>query len=310
MNDSNTKEIDDFLTYLFDVKNYSNNTIISYRHDLIEFNNFIITERIAADLLHLRNERVVKYYISYLSNLNYSERSINRVLSTLRSFYQYLLKEGLVDINYFKDVNGLKIPKRLPQMVKENEIDLMFSGIDTKKPLGYRNYLILEVLYGCGVRVSELCALQVKDIDIAELQIRVNKGKGSKDRIVPMFEELADMLKHYITYERNELLMKGSDPDNRTLFINNKGNSLSPRGVRVILNKIISDCGETFRISPHMLRHSFASALINNGADLRSVQELLGHENLSTTQIYTHVNYESMKKSYIDSFPRAKKTKE
>ncbi len=296
----------EFLDYLRDVKNYSNYTIISYQTDIHEFYEFIHSEKMAAGLLQIRNSRVCKNYISYLSGLNLASTSISRKLSSLRSFYEFLLKNGEVTLNYFDEVEAPKAPKRLPKMIKESEIEMLFQICDQNTPLGLRNYCILEVLYGCGLRVSELCGLKIKDIDFNELSIVVH-GKGRKDRIVIMYEQMASDLRRYISTYRLDLLYLSKDQENRSVFLNKNGTTLTPRGVRVILNKLIRDCGETFHLSPHMLRHSFATALLNHGADLRSVQELLGHENLSTTQIYTHVTFENVKKSYELSHPRAQK---
>lgn len=182
----------------------------------------------------------------------------------------------------------------------------MMNSIDQKTPMGLRNYLIVSILYGCGLRVSEMCALEISNLDFSNETIHIH-GKGDKDRIVIMYDELKEKLLKYISFERIELLKKGDNIESRYLFINNHGGNLTPRGVRVILNTIIDKMGETYKITPHMLRHSFATALLDNGADLRSVQELLGHSNLSTTQIYTHVSVEKMKSEYMAAHPRAKK---
>lgn len=181
----------------------------------------------------------------------------------------------------------------------------MMNSIDQKTPMGLRNYLIVSILYGCGLRVSEMCALEISNLDFSNETIHIH-GKGDKDRIVIMYDELKEKLLKYISFERIELLKKGDNIESRYLFINNHGGNLTPRGVRVILNTIIDKMGETYKITPHMLRHSFATALLDNGADLRSVQELLGHSNLSTTQIYTHVSVEKMKSEYMAAHPRAK----
>ena len=304
MND--TEAIAKFMDYLANVKYYSPNTVVSYHKDILEFSEFIHSERMAAGLLQIRNKRLCTIYISYLSSLNLASTSINRKLSSLRSFYDFHLKNGEVTTNYFDEVEAPKTPKRLPKMIKESEIEMLFNVCDQNTPLGLRNYCILEVLYGCGLRVSELCSLEIKDIDFNNLSIVVH-GKGSKDRVVIMFEDMAHDLRRYLSTFRLDLLYLSNDHENRHVFLNKNGTTLTPRGVRVILNKLIADCGETFKLSPHMLRHSFATALLNNGADLRSVQELLGHENLSTTQIYTHVSFESVRKSYELSHPRASK---
>ena len=295
-----------FADYLANIKNYSPNTVVSYRNDIEEFMGFIISERMAPNLLGLRNNRVCKNYVSYLSSKELASTSIGRKLSSLRSFYDFLMKNGIVNNNFFDDVEPPKSPKRLPKTIKTNEIMMLFNVCDKTKALGFRNYCILELLYGCGLRVSELCNLEIKDIDFDELTILIH-GKGSKDRVVIMYEEMADNLRKYISTFRLDLLYKCEDRENRKVFLNKNGTTLTPRGVRVILNKLITDCGETFKLSPHMLRHSFATALLSNGADMRSVQELLGHENLSTTQIYTHVTPDLVRRAYESSHPRAKK---
>lgn len=232
--------------------------------------------------------------------------SVNRNIASLRGFYNYLLSEKIVDKNFFTDISSLKKPKRLPQIIREKEIVMLLDSCNKQTTLGFRDYLLIEFLYATGLRVSELCSLKTSDIDLINLEVKV-RGKGNKDRIVLIYEELKEDIKHYLNLERITLLAKSNDENNRSLFLNNKGTSLTTRGVRVILDKVIKNCGETFHISPHMLRHSFATTLLNNGADLRSVQELLGHENLSTTQIYTHITYENLKKEYQIAHPRAKK---
>ena len=305
----------EFLNYLASVKNYSDNTIEAYKFDINEFKDFIHNERMAADLLKIRNKTICKNYISYLSNveydkinhLKYSTTSIKRKISSLSSFYSYLEKEDLVDKNLFSDVVTPKKPKRLPKMIKNSEIEAMLEACDLENKLGYRNYCILLVLFTSGLRVSELCNLDIKDIDFNERTIKV-RGKGSKDRIVILNEEVAPHLKEYISNFRNDILYNSKDLENRHVFLNKNGTTLTRVGVRKILDKIVADSGDTFHISPHMLRHSFATTLLNNGMDLRSVQELLGHENLSTTQIYTHVSYEEMQKVYSNAFPRSQKS--
>jgi len=301
--------IEEFITYLNGIKNYSNNTIDGYKLDILEFLDFIQSEKMAAGLTKIRNERICKNFIAYLANKDYASSTIHRKLSALNSFYNYLLKEEFVQNNFFENVSAPKVPKRLPKMIKEAEIKMMFEACDLDNKLGYRNYCLLGCLYGCGLRVSELCNMQIKDIDFNERTIKIN-GKGNKDRIVVMYEELADSLKHYISTFRLEILYNSKDEKNRYVFLNKNGTQLTRVGVRKILDKLVHDCGETFHISPHMLRHSFATALLNNGADMRSVQELLGHESLSTTQIYTHVSFEAIRSSYEIAHPRANKVKD
>jgi integrase/recombinase XerC len=305
---SDDEVIEKYLDYLLAVKNYSSNTIKSYKEDILDFKNFIKEEKMAPDLLHIR-DRVAQNFKSSLRYKKLSITSIDRKISSLHSFYKYLLKEELVRENFFDNVEAIKKEKRLPQVLKEPELKHLFNSIDINTVLGFRNYVILEVLYGCGIRVSELCNMQIKDINFADSNIKIF-GKGSKDRLVIMFDDLVKDLKHYLSNERLSLLRKSSDIDNRNVFLNKNGTSLTPRGVRVILNDILERAGETYHITPHMLRHSFATSMLDHGADLRSVQELLGHESLSTTQIYTHVSVEKMKSEYMAGHPRAHKKNE
>lgn len=299
-----------FLDNLANVKNYSTNTVVSYHNDIEEFLNFIHTEQLAKDILTIR-QRHTNDYMDYISSMDLASSSVYRKLSALTTFYEFLLKNELVKENFFKQIDKNNLPKRkkrLPKVIKDNEIMMLLNCCDQNTPLGLRNYCLIELLYGCGLRVSELCSLQIKDIDFFDLSILVH-GKGSKDRVVLMYQEMADHLRRYISTFRLDLLYRSKDEENRNVFLNKNGTSLTPRGVRYILDELIHKCGESFHISPHMLRHSFATALLNNGADLRSVQELLGHENLSTTQIYTHVSFQDILKSYEISHPRAMKPK-
>ncbi|MCR5705750.1 MAG: tyrosine-type recombinase/integrase [Acholeplasmatales bacterium] len=303
---TNDEAIDSFKEYLESIKGYSPYTVVAYINDINEFKNFIVSEKMARDLLHI-SERVCKNYHASLNQSGEKATTVNRKMSSLRSFYSYLMREHEVDINYFDEISGDKIEKRLPKVLKHDEIMLMINSIDKNTPLGFRNYCLIKTMYGTGLRVSELCSLEIKDIDFSREAIRVRGGKGNKDRDVLLYQRLLVDLKHYINNERITLLSKGHDANLRILFLNKNGGALTPRGVRVILNSIITKMGETFKITPHMLRHSFASAMLNNGADLRTVQELLGHENLSTTQIYTHVSEEKLKAAYNEAFPRIKK---
>ncbi len=301
--------INKYLDYLLSVKNYSENTIKSYKEDILEFSIFVHKEKRAKDILTIRNVRVCNDFKSYLRHKDDKVSSIDRKISSLRSFYKYLVREEIVSDNYFDQVESLKKEKRLPKIVKEVELKYLFESIDTKDVLGFRNYLILECLYGLGLRVSELTNMKISDISFSDNTIKINNAKGSKDRIAYMFDDLAIDMKDYLKNKRIILLKKSNDIDNRYVFLNKNGTTLTPRGVRVILDNVISNAGETYHLTPHMLRHSFATSMLDHGADLRSVQELLGHENLSTTQIYTHVSIEKLKSEYKMAHPRAIKKK-
>ncbi|CCV63848.1 predicted integrase [Alteracholeplasma palmae J233] len=300
--------IEVFKQYLEVEKNYSEHTIISYIDDIKYFENFIINEELAENLLGVRRERLARNYISFLDEKGFEKTSIARKISSLRTFYQYLLENDYIETNVFQLINAPKINKKLPKIIEEPEINYLFKSIDTKTPLGYRNYLILDLLYSCGLRASELTTLSVKDIFISNQQILIH-GKGNKDRYVPLHKHLTEEIKHYLTYIRPVLLSKGKETETDILLINYKGTVLTDRGLRVILNDIIKKSGETHHIHPHMLRHAFATALLNNGADLRVVQELLGHAHLKSTQIYTHVSSEIIKEKYKHTHPRMVKQK-
>ena len=302
---TDNEAISEFLNNLSVLKGYSDNTIDSYRVDILEFEGFLKSEKMASGVLKIR-KTIPQNYVSYLSRMNLKASTIHRKMSSLNSFYNYCLAEGLVKENFFLDVEIPKMPKRVPKDIKNEEIIMMLEACDMNNKLGYRNYCILSCLYACGIRVSELCNMQIKDIDFNERIIRIH-GKGSKEREVFITNTLRDHLKHYISTFRIELLYNSKDLDNRYVFLNKNGTTLSRIGVRKILEKMVIDAGEHFHISPHMIRHSFATDLLNNGFDIRSVQELLGHESLSTTQIYISVDYERMNKEYQLSHPRAKK---
>lgn len=289
--------------YLMIEMNYSEDTVISYLNDVEQFERFLKTEGLADSLLGATRERLARNYISYLDNQNFTKTSIARKISALKNFYSYLQSKNLIDINIFQFVKTPKVPKRLPQVIQDEEINYLFESIDRTKPLGVRNYLILDLLYSCGLRASELIGLTVSDVYISNEQLKIH-GKGGKDRYVPLHQNLVEQLKFYLTYTRATLLAKGTNTNEKKLFINYKGTPLTERGLRVILNDIITKSGETFKIHPHMLRHAFATTLLNHGADLRVVQELLGHAHLKSTQIYTHVSSEVVKEKYSKTHPR------
>lgn len=297
-----------FSNYLKTIKNYSNNTVVNYLKDLEDFNNFIITNELANDLSGANRPRLARHYLAYLEEENYSKKSIARKISSLRTFFNLLLKNNLIDINIFENLETPKVPKRLPKVLTENEIDYLFKGIDRNTLLGKRNYLILDLLFSLGLRASELVNLTTEDLYLNREQILIH-GKGSKDRYLPLHSNLINELSEYLTNVRPRLISK-SDNNNDKLLLNYKGENLTTRGLRTILEKILKDANETFNISPHMLRHSFATTLLNNGADLRVVQELLGHEHLKSTQIYTEVSNKTLIEKYNKLHPRGNNDEE
>lgn len=292
-----------FLEYLENQKNYSKNTITSYHKDIIDFENFIKNEELAEGLYDVDRDRIGRHYISHLDQNGYSKKTIARKISSLRTFYNYLLAQKKVEKNIFLTTETPKIPKKLPEILHDEEIDLIFKSIDRNHPLGFRNYLILDLLFSCGLRASEITGLTIRDIQIERSQILIH-GKGSKDRYVPIHQHLKEDIKHYLTYIRPILISKGHNTHDESVLINYKGSRLTVRGLQIILKSIIENSGETYKIHPHMLRHAFATTLLDHGADLRVVQELLGHEHLKSTQVYTHVSKQSMQEKYKNTHPR------
>lgn len=294
--------VERFEVYLEVERNASDYTIKNYLKDIKMFSEYLENEDFGS-ILEYKVKNVPRYYLAYLVSENYSKTSINRMISSLRSMYRYFLEKGLVKENPFKAVETPKADKTLPKFLYPKEIEHMFNVIDSKTALGLRDLVILELLYGSGLRVSELCALKEENLDFSNKIVKVF-GKGHKERLVPMSTKAINALKEYLYLARPELLLKNEINNPQSLLLNHHGGELTPRGVRVILDNIILKTSENFHVSPHMLRHSFATHLLDGGADLRSVQEMLGHVNLSTTQIYTHVSKEQIKRAYMESHPR------
>lgn len=288
------KYIFDFLEYLDVVKKHSENTINNYNIDLVDFLEFNNN-----DILNIDRD-IVNRYMQYLYDENLSRATISRRLSSLRSFYNYLYNNGIVSKNYFLSIKNPKKENSLPKFVKDIDIDKMFIIPDIRKPIGQRNLLIIRMLYATGVRVSELVNIRLSNINIDERTIKI-LGKGSKERIVVFGNNTKEILTLYLSDGRNRL----SKDNNDYLFLNKDGNKISDRYVREIINDIIIKASISMHVSPHMLRHTFATSMLNNGADLVSVKDLLGHESLNTTSIYTHVSNEKIREIYNRAHPRA-----
>ncbi len=301
----NSEVIDQFTEYLESV-NKSQHTINSYTNDALNLIDFLNQEGLG-ELMNI-SDTLARYYIGFLSDKNYTNKTIARKISSARTLFDFMKKNNMVQSNPFKTVIIPKQAKKNPVFVYENEIEELFNHIDSSNAKGIRDLAILETLYGCGLRVSELCKLKMVDVDYSQNLILVH-GKGSKDRYVPMHRKVVEAIKNYEKFSRSELLLRSENYEESILFLNYRGTPLSSRGVRKIINTIIENAGQSgnLNITPHTLRHSFATHLLNNGADLRSVQELLGHEHLSSTQIYTHVSKEKLKSEYMKKHPRSRK---
>ncbi len=289
-----------FLGYLRGVRRYSDDTVQAYAHDIADFKRFLDNEGFGTytDV----SPRVAKFYAATLSE-RYEDESVSRKISTLRTFYHYLEDEDLIRTHPFLEIKRPKKKRRLPKFVYPEDIETLFDAIDTSKDKGKRDLALVETLYSSGIRVSECVNLKLNALDFDKRTLFV-RGKGSKERLVPIGERALETLKTYMLTARKTLMKK---KDHAFIFVNMHGNPLSQRGVSYILNEILRQAGHYHRMTPHTLRHTFASHLLERGADLRSVQEMLGHENISTTQIYTQISSEDLKKRYNEAHPRAKK---
>ncbi|NLI70841.1 MAG: tyrosine recombinase XerC [Firmicutes bacterium] len=300
-------DLEEYLSYLGNEKNYSPLTIRSYRTDLKQFLNFVEKE---CGQDEANQKWVLRKFLASLMDRDYERKTIARKLSAVRSFFKYLLKEGIVEEGYWATVMTPRLPRNLPNFLYYHEVDVLLSLPDRDTVLGCRDRAILELIYGTGMRVGELVNTTVDSISVDQRLIRV-VGKGSRERILPVGRKAIDACMTYMTHAREELLGRndeyrsGAGRKERTLFLNRFGKPLSDRGVRYIFDKYIGQASSKEGISPHTLRHSFATHLLERGADLRAVQELLGHVNVSTTQIYTHVTRERLKEVYGMAHPRA-----
>lgn len=286
-----------FLDYLHYERNYSMDTVTSYKKDLEEY--ILYLKDNSKKLIGIKYNDI-KDYLEFLNNRHNNNSTVCRKISCLRSFYKYLVNEGIVDNNPFLSVKLPKKDKKLPRFFNYNELEELFSIPDLSSPLGQRDRLILEMLYATGVRVSELVNIKVSDIKGREIKIL---GKGNKERYVSFGDYADEILKLYLSSGYRELNQKNSE----YLFLNKNFTKLTDRGVRFLLDKIIDETSINKNISPHMIRHSFATHLLNEGCDLLSVQQLLGHESLSATSIYTHITTDRIKDVYFKTHPRAKK---
>ncbi|WP_017471873.1 tyrosine recombinase XerC [Amphibacillus jilinensis] len=292
-----------FSLYLQIEKNASPYTLINYKQDLNIFFQFLHKEQMKS--LNEVDDRVVRLFLTNLYEQKLSRKSVARKISTLRTFYRYLEREEIVENNPFLSIALPKAEQPLPHFLYKEELAQLFMASDLSSPLGQRNQALLELMYATGIRVSECQGLTIDALDFSLHTVLVY-GKGRKERYVPFGTFAATALQRYIAEGRQQLLTK-SNLDSSAVFLNAKGTPLTDRGIRFILNKIVKDAALTIHIHPHALRHTFATHLLNEGADLRSVQELLGHDHLSSTQIYTHVTKDRLKDVYMKNHPRAKK---
>lgn len=298
MDTSITKCISDFIDYIVIEKKLSDNTKMSYELDLAQYMAYLNTKHIN-DVGKISKDNI-KDYIAYLGK-TISSRSINRKIVSIKSFHKFLTRENIVKENVTSNIDSPKIGKHLPKVLNMDEIDKLLD-IKPKTPFDFRNKAMLELMYATGLRVSELVNLSLEDVDIQMALVRC-MGKGSKERIIPLGDYALNYLSIYINIYRGLLLKKRQT---NKLFLNNHGLPLTRQGFFITLKSIAKEKGIEKDFSPHTLRHSFATHLIEHGADLRSVQELLGHSDIATTQIYTHVAGQKIREAYDQFHPRGK----
>ncbi len=302
-----TSEIGDFLDHLTYERNIAVNTVIAYREDLDSFVSFLLNEyfTIARDALDLQkvDHLAIRSYLAHLGRRKLSRSSMARHLSALRSFFKFLMREGVVTKNAARGVATPKREKHLPAVMQTSEITLLLEQPDVERSLGVRDRAWLELLYASGLRIGELVGIDLDDLQLRSRLVKV-RGKGSRERIVPFGTKAEEALREYLRV-RHELVKEVNADEDQPLFVNYRGLRISARSVRRLFDDYVRDASLRHGISPHAMRHSFATHLLNAGADLRSIQELLGHASLSTTQKYTHLNDWKLMEVYKKSHPRA-----
>ena len=299
---NNEKTIQLFTDYLIHERHYSLLTKQAYEEDIQHF--FLFLKETGDEAFEEVDIQDARIYLGYLTDQTYSRNSISRKISSLRSFYQFLLKNNRVDENPFSYLSMKKNSVQLPNFFYSEEIEKLFEAAKGTKSLDYRNMALLEVLYGTGIRVSECKNATIPNLDLTMGMLLV-QGKGNKERYVPFGQYASIALEEYLDQCRQPLMEKYQKTHDY-IFVSRYGDPITAEGIQYVLKQIIKKSSLTSNIHPHMLRHTFATHLLNNGADMRTVQELLGHSSLSSTQIYAHVTKEHLQKNYKKFHPRAK----
>ena len=299
---------DTFLSYLARVRNYSPNTAAAYAQDLDCF--LIWASNCGIDVLQATH-RDFRRFLSSLSGAGYAKTTVNRRLSAVRSFYSWLVREGVIESNPAAVVSSPKLPKPLPHVLSQEDVERLLECADASTPAGALDAALVELLYASGARIGEVASLDVDRIDFSDKSVRLF-GKGSKERIVPLYPAALHALDAYLAHARPVLLAnhKGgltaeeTADAQRALFINARGARMSERSLRARFEKLLAQAGLAGMATPHTMRHTFATEVLDGGADLRSVQEMLGHASLSTTQIYTHLTPERLREVSLQAHPR------
>lgn len=298
----NKEILEQFRAYIVVEKNFSMHTAKAYISDVLSF--LIWLEENNVENVDFNK---VREYLRFIYKYNYKKTTISRKISALRTFYKYLYREHFVDLNPISGISGPKKDKILPKFLTKDEIEQILNNVNIESPAGYRNRAILELLWATGMRISELSGLNYGDLNLEQNEIRVF-GKGAKERIVLVSQRAKSYLQRYIQNARS-LVAQGFNigelREDSPVFINNTGYRLNPKTIRNVINSIVEKISLPKKVTPHVFRHSFATYLIENGADLRVVQELLGHASISNTQIYTHISTKHLTETYNKAHPRA-----
>ena len=287
-----------FFKYLSYEKRYSKHTLIAYQQDIAQFKQYLITQELE---ILAANHQAIRSWIVTLMDQNLDPRSINRKISTLRSLYKFLIKEGLVQENPVLKIQTPKTAKKLPNFVSEDKLSVLLDqDVFEHRFLGIRDKMVLELLFGTGIRLSELIGLKTSDIYLLEKTIKV-LGKRNKERIIPINQTLIDLIQLYEAEKINQAFSNNTNH----FIVSNKGEQSYPKLIYRIVQKYLSLISTQDKKSPHVLRHTFATSLLNNGADINAIKDLLGHANLSATQVYTHNSIERLKSIYKQAHPKA-----
>jgi len=303
------EKVQQFLDYLLVEKGYSNNTIAAYRNDLSQLVRYLAEERSMESPLDWRKvgKNTVIDYILYLKEREYASSTVARKIAAVKSFFHYLFQSGFLVDDPTITLDSPKVRKRLPRAASPEDIERLLAAAKGESPKALRDRALLELLYATGMRVTELISLNLGDVDLDTGSVRCY-GKGAKERVLPIHKRAVEALQLYLEKGRPRLLRDGSDE--QALFLNPRGQRLTRQGLWLIVKQYVREAGLGGLITPHTLRHSFATHMLNRGADLRNVQHLLGHASLSTTQVYTRVSSERLRQVYNEAHPRAREANE
>ena len=300
-----TEQINTYLGYLKRERNYSQHTITAYQGDLAQFNEFLL-RHFSGRTYNLSevDQLTIRLFLGDLLEQGKSKKSVARKLAAVRSFYKFLLKKNFIRHNSVLNIVTPRLPKKLPIFLDEGSVNEMMNLPDVSTLQGLQDKAMLELFYGCGLRLSELISLNINDVDFKNDTVKV-MGKGSKQRIVPLGRKAKESIKNHFVGREGLFSVRTQNGDRSAIFLSARGQRMYPKGAYLIVNKYIRLVSELEKKSPHVLRHTFATHLLNRGADLRAVKELLGHESLSTTQLYTHVTVDRLKRIYKQAHPKA-----